>query len=161
MGKRLDCEPIGVIHTPFDSPEGMPIQPTGTEAEGTVELDGAYAEGLSDLEGFSHCLLVYHLHRTEGDVSMKVEPFLEDAERGLFATRAPNRPNPIGVSVVEVIDVDAPEVHVGRIDVLDGTPVLDIKPFVPEFDSPEAPRTGWLASVAEDADTTEADDRFL
>jgi tRNA-Thr(GGU) m(6)t(6)A37 methyltransferase TsaA len=139
----------------------MPIQPTGTEATGTVELDEEYTEGLRDLGGFSHCILVYYLHHADDGVSMTVEPFLDDTERGLFATRAPNRPNPIGVSVVEVLEVDGPEVEVGGIDTLDGTPVLDIKPFVPEFDAPEEATTGWLGSVADGARKARSDDRFL
>jgi tRNA-Thr(GGU) m(6)t(6)A37 methyltransferase TsaA len=154
-------EPIGVVRTPFESLEGMPIQPTGTEATGTVELDEEYTEGLRDLDGFSHCILVYYLHHADDDVPMTVEPFLDDTERGLFATRAPNRPNPIGVSVVEVLEVDGPEVEVGGIDTLDGTPVLDIKPFVPEFDAPEEATTGWLESVADGARKARSDDRFL
>ena len=154
-------KPIGEIRTPFESPEGMPIQPTGSEATGTVELNEEYAEGLRDLDGFSHCILIYYLHNADDEASMTVEPFLDDSERGLFATRAPNRPNPIGVSVVEVLGVDGPRVEVGGIDVLDGTPVLDIKPLVPEFDSPKDVSIGWLGSVAGDADEVSADDRFL
>lgn len=154
-------EPIGEIRTPFESPEGMPIQPTGSEATGTVEVNEEYAEGLRDLDGFSHCILIYYLHHANDEASMTVEPFLDDSERGLFATRAPNRPNPIGISVVEVLGVDGPQVEVGGIDVLDGTPLLDIKPFVPEFDSPKDVSTGWLDSVAGGTKKARSDDRFL
>ncbi len=158
---KHSVEPIGVVRTPFESLEGMPIQPTGTKATGTVELDEEYTEGLCDLDGFSHCILVYYLHHADDGVSMTVEPFLDDTERGLFATRAPNRPNPIGVSVVEILEVDGPEVEVGGIDTLDGTPVLDIKPFVPEFDAPGSVRIGWLDTAVENAGEARSDDRFL
>lgn len=161
MGERYEYEPIGVIHTPFESPVDMPIQPIGdATTEGTVELEDGYADGLRDLEGFSHCILLYHFNETADDVSMRVEPFLDADARGLFATRAPNRPNPIGLSVVEILAVEDGELTVGGIDVVDGTPLLDVKPFVPDFDVPEDATTGWLEDAAEDARSTRADDRF-
>ena len=161
--ERLEYEPIGVIHTPFDSPEGMPIQPAGADATvGTVELEEPYAEGLEDLEGFSHCILLYHFHAADEDVSMHVEPFLDDVERGLFATRAPMRPNQIGLSVVEIVDVDGTELSVRGIDVVDGTPLLDVKPFVPSFDVPDRDtvETGWMGASRQRVGSQRADDRF-
>jgi len=123
-------EPIGVIRTPFESPDGMPIQPVGADStEGTVELDPSYADGLADLEGFSHCILLYHFHASGDDAPLSVEPFLDDEQRGVFSTRAPQRPNPIGISVVSVESIEGRELTVGGIDVIDGTPLLDVKPF--------------------------------
>ena len=158
----VEYEPIGVIRTPFDSPEGMPIQPGGAEdAVGTVSVADSYEPALRDLSGFSHCLLVYHFHRSEEPESLQVEPFLDDTERGLFATRAPRRPNPIGLSVVEIESVSGTEVTVNGIDVVDGTPLLDIKPYVPAFDRPAHVESGWIAESDSRVDETRADDRFL
>ncbi len=160
---RLEYEPIGIIRTPFDSPEGMPIQPTGADdTEGTVELEEPCAEGLEDLEDFSHCILLYHFHAADGASAMCVEPFLDDTERGLFATRAPRRPNPIGLSVVEVVAVDGTELSVRGIDVVDGTPLLDVKPFVPEFDvpDPDTVETGWMDASRKRVGSRRSDDRF-
>ena len=159
---RFEYEPIGCIETPFESPEGMPIQPVGAEGEeGTVRLEEEYTDGLRDLDGFSHCILVYHLHETSDGGPLRVEPFLDDEERGLFATRAPRRPNPIGLSVVRIGTVDEGEVTVTGIDVVDGTPLLDIKPFVPGFDSPEDAETGWLDVSPSEIRTERSDGRFL
>lgn len=161
-GDQFEYTSIGVIRTPFESPEGMPIQPVGADAaEGTVEVDEAYADGLQDLDGFSHCILLYHFHASDDAPSMQVEPFLDDTERGLFATRAPARPNPIGLSVVEIDSVTANTVAVSGIDVVDGTPLLDIKPFVPEFDVPDGADTGWLDASKATIQSEQADDRFL
>ena len=159
---RISYEPIGVIRTPFDSPDGMPIQPVGDDAvQGTVELNEGYAAGLTDLDGFTHCILLYHFHASDDAASLTVEPFLDDEPRGVFATRAPQRPNPIGLSVVEVESVTDGTVTVNGIDVVDGTPVLDIKPFVPEFDVPSDADTGWLTASESTIQSTHADDRFL
>ena len=154
-------EPIGVIRTPFESPEGMPIQPAGeSTATGTVELDPAYETGLADLEEISHCILLYHFHATDDDYSLRPTPFLDDTERGLFATRAPQRPNPIGLSVVAIESVDGRELTVSGIDVVDGTPLLDIKPFVSTFDVPAETSAGWVDESRAAVETTDADDRF-
>jgi len=153
-------EPIGTIHTPFENPEGMPIQPAGADATGTVELAETYVDGLADLDGFSHCILLYHFHESPGDSSLRVEPFLDDAERGLFATRAPRRPNGIGLSVVAIESVDGTTIEVRGIDVVDGTPLLDVKPFVPAFDVPEDVETGWMDASQGEVSSQRADDRF-
>ncbi len=155
-----EYNPIGVIHTPFESPEGMPIQPAGADATGTVELAPRYAAGLQDLAEFSHCILLYHFHASDDDVSLTVEPFLDETERGLFATRAPQRPNPIGLSVVEIDTVADREITVNGIDVVDGTPLLDIKPFVPQFDAPDDVDAGWLETSQSAVRSKRADDRF-
>ena len=121
----IEYEPIGIIHTPFTDLEGMPIQPAGASGgKGTVEILPEYAEGLADLDGFSHIVLLYHFHRSTG-FKLRVTPFLDDQPRGLFATRAPKRPNPIGLSVVKLVKVEGPVVRVENVDVLDGTPLLD------------------------------------
>ncbi|MEF8808156.1 tRNA (N6-threonylcarbamoyladenosine(37)-N6)-methyltransferase TrmO [Natronomonas sp.] len=159
---HLGYEPIGVIRTAFESPEGMPIQPVGDAAvEGTVELEEAYADGLRDLDGFTHCILLYHFHASDDAASMEVEPFLNDEKRGVFATRAPQRPNPIGLSVVEIESITDETVTVNGIDVVDQTPLLDIKPFVPEFDVPADVDTGWLTASESTIHSKEADERFL
>ncbi|MEF8915880.1 tRNA (N6-threonylcarbamoyladenosine(37)-N6)-methyltransferase TrmO [Natronomonas sp.] len=159
---HLGYEPIGVIRTAFESPEGMPIQPVGDAAvEGTVELEEAYADGLRDLDGFTHCILLYHFHASDDAASMEVEPFLNDEKRGVFATRAPQRPNPIGLSVVEIESITDQTVTVNGIDVVDQTPLLDIKPFVPEFDVPADVDTGWLTASESTIHSKEADERFL
>ena len=159
---QLSYEPIGIIHTAFESPDGMPIQPVGDAAvEGTVELKDAYADGLQDLDGFTHCILLYHFHASDDSAPLEVEPFLDDEQRGVFATRAPQRPNPIGLSVVEIDSVTGGTVTVDGIDVVDQTPLLDIKPFVPEFDVPSDADTGWLTATDATVHSQEADERFL
>ena len=153
-------KPIGTIHSPFNDIEGMPIQPAGAQGvEGTVELDPAYGDGLADLDGFSHICLIYHLHLSRG-YSLVVKPFLDDTPRGLFATRAPKRPNPIGLSVVRLLRVEGYTLHVANVDVVNGTPLLDIKPYVPVFDAPQEVRLGWLTGKVDKSFGMQADDRF-
>lgn len=153
---------IGAIRTPFESPDGMPIQPTGADsATGTVEVYPAFADGLADLEAFSHCILLYHFHASSDDTPLKVEPFLDDERRGVFSTRAPQRPNPIGLSVVAVESVEGRELTVSGIDVVDRTPLLDVKPFVPEFDVPSETETGWMDASPSTVRSQRADERFL
>jgi tRNA-Thr(GGU) m(6)t(6)A37 methyltransferase TsaA len=118
-----------------------------------------YREGFQDLEGFSHLILLYHFHRSRG-FDLRVIPFLDCQARGLFATRAPRRPNAIGLSVVRLVDIREGSLYVENIDIVDGTPLLDIKPYVPAFDAPSPARTGWLERAAEDAARTKSDDRF-
>ena len=152
--------PFGVIRTPHLEPAGVPIQGRfAEEVEGTVELDPAYAEGLADLDGFSHLILLYAFHRS-GPARLTVTPYLDDRPKGLFATRAPRRPNPIGLTIVRLLSVDGATLRVGGADMLDGTPLLDIKPWVPAFDDPGPARGGWIeARLAAGASTT-SDDRF-
>ena len=153
-------EPIGRIHTPFSKPDGMPIQPTGAVGvKGQVELFVQYRPGLKDLDGFSHIILLYLFDRSEG-YNLEVTPFMDTVPRGLFATRAPKKPNPIGLSIVQLDKVEANILHVSNIDVLDATPLLDIKPYVPAFDCPEDVRAGWLANTSEVIETKKSDKRF-
>ena len=153
----ITYRPIGVVRTPWTSREAMPIQPSRSRAAGTVELRPEYAEGLRDLDGFSHVVLVYHLHLSRG-YALRVTPYLDDRRRGLFATRSPRRPNPIGLSVVRLERVVGAMLHVRGVDMVDGTPLLDLKPHIPGFTEPEGEvRLGWLAGRRERAATAEAD----
>ena len=134
--------PIGFIHTPFKHKRDVPIQSSRSGESGRVEVFPEFQEGLQDLEGFSHIFLLYIFHKSSG-YTLRVRPFLDTAERGLFSTRYPARPNPIGLSVVRLRELRGNLLYVDGIDVLDGTPLLDIKPYVPEFDVHTATRTGW------------------
>jgi tRNA-Thr(GGU) m(6)t(6)A37 methyltransferase TsaA len=135
---------IGVIHSPYKKPQGVPIQSsTAKDVEGTVEVYPRFAEGLKDLDGFSHVFLVYHFHLA-GMFSLHVKPYLDDRLHGVFATRAPARPNPIGISIVRLAKVEGNILHVKDVDIVDGTPLLDIKPYVPKFDYRETEKIGWL-----------------
>ncbi len=125
----------------------MPIQPVGAlSVRGNVDVFDKYVKGLSDLDGFSHVMLLYHFHQAAGP-KLVVTPFMDSQVRGVFATRAPTRPNPIGLSVVKLLGIEGRTLHVENVDVLDGTPLLDIKPYVPEFDHHPADRVGWLEQV--------------
>jgi len=154
------CRPIGVIRTPFVQREGTPIQPIGAEGmKGAVKVNPEFASGLRDLAGFSHILLLYQFHRSKG-WTPEVVPFLDDQPRGVFATRAPSRPNPIGISLVRLVSVEGATLHVADVDMLDGTPLLDIKPYLPEFDSREVTSRGWLEEKSKKAHGMRADGRF-
>jgi tRNA-Thr(GGU) m(6)t(6)A37 methyltransferase TsaA len=153
-------QPIGIVRTPFLEQAGTPIQPRrGRGIAGTVEIFPEFADGLSDLEGFSHIYLIYHLHRSEG-FDLRVIPYLDDVPRGVFATRAPARPNPIGVSVVRLRKIEGAVLHIEDLDILDGTPLLDIKPYAPDFDHVEEFRIGWLEGKTGRVPSTDADGRF-
>jgi len=153
-------KPIGIIHSPFKEPGGMPIQPAGAAGvKGTVEVFDQYRAGLKDLEGFSHIILLYHFHCSEG-FDLQTVPFMDSEPRGLFATRAPRRPNPIGLSIVQLDTVEEGVLQIQNVDILDGTPLLDIKPYVPEFDTPVKVRTGWLEAVRKTVSDRVSDGRF-
>jgi tRNA-Thr(GGU) m(6)t(6)A37 methyltransferase TsaA len=138
----------------------MPIQPTSdTSAAGTIEIFPEYAPGLKDLEGFSHIILIYHLNQA-GPAKLEVTPFLDNQTHGIFATRAPTRPNPIGLSVVRLKSIEANILLVDNLDILDGTPLLDIKPYIPEFDYRAEVRTGWLEKAKGKVKWTASDSRF-
>jgi tRNA-Thr(GGU) m(6)t(6)A37 methyltransferase TsaA len=157
----IEMEPIGIIHTPFLELEGMPIQPAGAAGvRGTVEVFEEFRAGLKDLEGFSHIILLYFFHRSNG-FKLEVIPFLDNVSRGVFATRAPKRPNPIGISVVRLDAIENSVLHVKDVDILDGTPLLDIKPYVPKFDNRQGVlRTGWLEHARSRVSRQKSDDRF-
>ena len=157
---NITYHPIGIIHSPFKEISGMPIQPSGAaEFEGEVEIFPEFEAGLQDLAGFSHIILLYHFHQARQN-QLVVTPFLDDQPRGLFATRAPKRPNPIGLSIVRLLRVEQNILHIGQVDVIDGTPLLDIKPYVPEFDHHPAERTGWLEQAKGKVLNKKSDDRF-
>jgi tRNA (adenine37-N6)-methyltransferase len=152
---------IGIIRSPFKSLDQMPIQPSGASGvKGTVEVESKYENGLKDLDGFSHIILIYHFHKSEG-FSLHIVPFLDDKARGLFATRAPKRPNPIGFSVVKLKEVKGNILKIENVDVLDRTPLLDIKPFVPDFDVYNNVQTGWLEKASKKANHKKSDERFM
>jgi len=157
---KISYRPIGVIHSPFTTIEGMPIQPTGAAGiRGAVEVFPEFAEGLKDLEGFSHIILLYHFHRVQG-AKLVVTPFMDSQPRGVFATRAPKRPNPIGLSVVKLLRIEQNVLHIENVDILDGTPLLDIKPHVPEFDQPRVDHVGWMEQAAGRVHSKKSDGRF-
>jgi len=143
--REIPMHPIGVIHSPFIEKAVTPIQPTRSQAVGQVEVFPEFVEGLDGLEGFSHIILLYVFHQSTG-YSLRVQPFLDDRSHGLFATRHPCRPNPIGLSVVRLLDVRGHLLEIEGVDVLDGTPLLDIKPYVSDFDVRTEVKTGWYAS---------------
>jgi len=156
----IKYRPIGIIHSPFNSPAGTPIQPAGArDVEGRVEVFSEYTAGLDDLAGFSHIFLIYHFHLSK-KFTLKVTPFLDNRERGLFATRAPSRPNPIGLSVVRLVDITGGTLTVLDVDVIDGTPLLDVKPYVPEFDVRKVDHTGWIGKRTKEIETAVDDGRF-
>lgn len=157
---EITLQSIGLIHTPFTKREDMPVQPSGAEGiKGTVELNEGLAEGLLDLRGFSHIYLIYYLHRSKG-FDLQVTPFLDNQVHGVFATRAPKRPNPIGISVVKLLKVTGNILEIENIDILDGTPLLDIKPYVPAFDVYTTQKNGWLESSQKNTRTMRSDSRF-
>jgi len=139
---EIAMQPIGVIHSAFTVAHETPIQAARSQAVGSVEVYPAFADGLKDIEGFSHIHLLYAFHESSG-YDLSVKPFLDDQERGVFATRHPRRPNPIGMSIVRLVSRQGNVLTVEGVDVLDGTPLLDIKPYVPEFDIRGNVRTGW------------------
>ena len=154
-------KPIGIIHSAFKTPENIPIQHTGAKGEiGTIEIYPEFAEGLADLQGFSHIILLFHMHLVEYH-KLKVIPFLDTVERGIFSTRAPVRPNPIGLTVVKLISIEDSILTVENIDMIDGTPLLDIKPCLPMIDDLQDIRLGWLTVNVEQFRTKLSDNRFM
>ena len=147
--RGIEYKPIGIIRSPYQSLSGMPIQPAGAEGvAGTVEIDAQYREGIKNLSGFSHIILIYHFHMAKSP-SLLIRPYMNDEPHGIFETRYPDRPNPIGISVVRLVKVEECVLHIEDVDILDGTPLLDIKPYVPEFDVRPVKSIGWLSGRAE------------
>jgi len=157
----IQFQEIGFFTTPFKQVTGMPIQPSGARGiAGTITIRPEFAEGLKDLEGFSHIFALYYLHQIEG-YDLTVKPFLDNDRHGIFATRSPKRPNPIGLSVMKLEGVENNVVYVSNVDVLDNTPVIDIKPYVPDFDIWQTEGIGWFAGKSGNADHFRSDDRFI
>ena len=161
----MEMSPIGVIHTPHAQPAGTPIQPRMAEGiEGTVEVYEPFVAGLDGLDGFERIWLIYWFDRSPGP-RLAVTPFMDDHERGVFACRAPCRPNPIGISCVRLLGVEGDILRVSDVDMLDGTPLLDIKPYAPHFDAFGVARIGWMATAhraraSREGHAQVADDRF-
>jgi len=157
---EISYQPIGVIHSPFTEPKGTPIQSAGAKSIcGTVEVFPEYAKGLKDVGGFSHLVLLYHFHLSQKS-PLEVKPYMDDETHGVFAIRGPSRPNPIGISVVRLLRVEDNILHIEDVDIVDGTPLLDIKPYVPEFDIRKVERIGWLEKRVHKLPTSKDDGRF-
>lgn len=157
----IHYQPIGIIHSPFTEPKGTPVQATAArDVAGVIEVNPAYAAGLKDMEDFSHLILLYHFHLVK-EASLVVKPFLDNEPHGIFATRSPARPNAIGFSVVRLDKVEGNRLYIRDVDIIDGTPLLDIKPYVAEFDVREAVQNGWFAKNVHKLTTTKDDGRFV
>jgi len=139
----MEIKPIGIIHSPFKRKEDIPCQGYRSDKTGEVEIFDEFSEGLKDIEGFSHLIILYFFHESE-DFSPLVKTFLDEEPHGIFACRHYNRPNPIGISIVKLLKRKGNKLKIGQIDVLDGTPLLDVKPYVPKFDERENIKIGWL-----------------
>ncbi len=140
---------IGIIHSPYKNPKETPIQPVYAKGiKGEVEIFPKYMAGLRDLEGFSHIYLLYYFHKA-GSEKLSVKPFLEDATHGVFATRAPSRPNHIGISLVKLLRIEENILYIEDVDILDGTPLMDIKPYISRFDYRDNVRCGWQDNIEE------------
>ncbi len=156
----IQLTPIGIIHSPFHEPSGVPIQPTAAcGVRGTIEIHAEYISGLKDLDGFSHIVLLYHFHRAALS-ELQVVPFLDTVKRGVFSTRAPSRPNPIGLSIVKLLAVNGNLLDIENVDILDDTPLLDIKPYLPSLNPPDGIRTGWAEKNSSEFKWKRADSRF-
>ena len=157
---KLIYSPIGIIHTSFKTIENIPIQNVGAKGElATIEILPAFAEGLKDLSGFSHIILIYHLHKVEY-FTLSVKPFMDTVEHGIFATRSPVRPNPIGLTVVKLNGIKDNLLYIKNIDMLDKTPLLDIKPYLPMIDDVQEVSLGWLSGKMEQFEIMKSDNRF-
>jgi tRNA-Thr(GGU) m(6)t(6)A37 methyltransferase TsaA len=160
---KITYEPIGIIKSPFKELKGMPIQPVGAcGVKGEIHIKEQYTEGLTDLEEFSHIILIYHFHLSNG-FSLKVKPFMDDKKHGIFATRAPKRPNPIGLSVVALDKIIDKILYISNVDILDGTPLLDIKPYIPQMERREDEDLciGWFEDNHHKATDMRSDNRFI
>jgi len=156
----ITLRPLGVIRSPFRSVVGMPIQTVGAPHErASLQVFEEFAQGLRDIEGFEYLILLTHLHEVEKE-KLQVVPFMDDTPRGVFATRAPARPNRIGLSIVRLLSVDGTTLHFEGNDMLDGTPVIDIKPYVPQLDVRETARIGWFEKRVQKVAQTRSDDRM-
>lgn len=157
----ITFRPIGIIHTPFKEAQGTPIQPAASNnIEGSIKIFDEFIEGLKDLDGFSHIILIYHLHLSH-ETPLLVKPFMDDKLHGVFSTRSPGRPNPIGLSTVELLQLKGDLLNIRGVDMIDGTPLLDIKPYVPQIDDRTAARIGWLENNLHKLHTTKDDGRFV
>lgn len=157
---QIEYTSIGTLYSPHKNIADMPIQPSGAAGvTGTISLEAQYVEGLKDLEHFSHIYVLYHFHQA-GEALLTVTPFMDSNRHGIFATRAPRRPNPIGLSVLKLNKIVGHLLQVENVDILNGTPVLDVKPYVPDFDHIQVEKTGWLNHAEGVVKKQRSDDRF-
>ncbi len=158
---EISYKSIGIIHTPNKEPEGTPIQPRGAEGiKGEIEIFDDFTDGLKDLDGFSHIILLYHFHKS-GKAELQIKPYMDKEKHGVFAMRGPSRPNPIGLSIVKLNKIEDNRLFIENVDIVDGTPLLDIKPYVPDFDIHEVESFGWLEKNVHKLDETKDDGRFV
>jgi tRNA-Thr(GGU) m(6)t(6)A37 methyltransferase TsaA len=158
--EKVTLEFIGTIHTPFIEPKGTPITSfAGSGVKGTVEVNEQFAPGLKDIEGFSHLTLIYYMHRVTRK-GLNSVPFMDDEPHGVFATRSPLRPNHIGMSIVRLMGVRGNTLDIQDLDIVDGTPLLDIKPYIPQVDSRTECRTGWFTGDMDRMKRTRDDGRY-
>ena len=152
--------PIGIVHSPLKSAAGAPLQAAcAKHVEGVIEILPRYVRGLKDISGFSHLILLYHFHLSR-KASLLVKPYLDSRRHGIFACRAPARPNAIGLSIVKLERVRGGMIWVRDLDIIDGTPLLDIKPYIPQFDFRRNATTGWYERRKWDLHRIRADERF-
>ena len=142
--EQITLKPIGIIHTPFKELNGIPIQFSMSYAEGIIEIFHEFSPGLKDLEGFSHIYCIYYFDMVKVPVPLQSKPFLDDEVHGVFATRTPFRPNPIGISILKIESIIENKIHVQNVDILDSTPILDIKPYISDFDNQKTDKNGWI-----------------
>lgn len=159
--EQILIDPIGIIHSPHTDIQGMPVQPTGAKGiEAYIVLDEKYKDGLKDLDGFSHIILLYQFHKVDGFV-LELVPFMDIIPHGVFATRAPKRPNRIGISIVKLVRIEDNIIYFENADMLDGSPLIDIKPFYPKYDNQKDVRFGWLEAIKNvDITKVRSDARF-
>lgn len=157
---EIRYKPIGGIHSPFKDVQGMPIQPTGAMGIAcTIEIEPGYRDGLKDIEGFSHTILIYHFHLSDG-YAVLVNPFMDASLRRVYSTRSPRRPNPTGISIVRLVKVEGSTLYIKNVDIVDSIPLLDIKPYL-DFDGIKSERISWLSTKADKAHEVKEDNRFI
>ncbi len=142
--KKICFKPIGIIHTPFKNLKGIPIQSFMSDTKGTIEIFSEYLPGLKDLSGFSHIYCLYYFDMVKLPVPLQSKPFLDNEVKGVFAIRTPFRPNPIGISILQIVEIKDNNIEVNNVDILDKTPILDLKPYIPKFDNRQIIKIGWL-----------------
>lgn len=159
--ETIIINPIGIIRTPHTDIKNMPIQPIAAEGiKGYIEIFPQYVNGLKDIDGFSHITLLYHFHKING-YELEVVPFMDVESRGIFSCKAPKRPNAIGMSTVKLLGVENNKLYIEQVDMLDGTPLIDIKPFYPRYDNRENVKIGWLENNKDlPVEALRADERF-
>ncbi len=156
----IEFKQIGTIYTPFKSREGMPIQSNGAKGvKGKIVINKEFSPGLKDLTDFSHIIVIFYFHKSIG-FDLQTVPFLDTEKRGVFATRAPKRPNAIGLSVVKLLGINKNVIDIENVDMLNETPLLDIKPYIPDFDIHKVKKSGWIENKTKALDKIKSDTRF-